>query len=85
MSTESKKINNHEIFPLQEIEVMDTIPKSKFIKFNFNSLEPRRRSIALKQIEIYEKKYKLFPHKKSLYLEKINDLILYEKNKRWKV
>lgn len=85
MSVQSKKINNFGIFPLQESEVTDKVPNSTFIKFNFNSLAPRRRLIALKQIEIYEKKYKLFPHKKSLYLEKINDLILYEKNKRWKV
>ena len=77
MSTESKKINSHGIFLLQlEAGVLDTIPKSKFIKFNFNSLEPRRRSIALKQIEIYEKKYKLFPQKnpKKIYIIKVKNI-----------
>ncbi len=85
MSIESKKINNHGIFPLQEPEVMGAIPKSKFIKFDLSSLEPRRRCITSKQIDIYEKKYKLFPENKSFYLEKIKDLIEYEINERWKV
>ena len=85
MSAESKKINIHGIFPLQEPEQEDMIPKSKIIQFDFNTLEPKRRSLALRQIKIYEKKYELFPQNKSLYLEKIKDLILYEKNERWKV
>ena len=85
MSAESKKHNFYGTFPLQELEVKYTVPKSKIMQFNFNTLEPKRRSLALRQIKIYEKKYELFPQNKSLYLEKIKDLILYEKNERWKV
>ncbi len=84
MSAKSKKTSYHGSFPLQEPE-LDRVPKSGFIKFNLNLLEPKRRLIALRQIDIYEKKYKLFPQNKSFYLEKIKDLILYEKNERWKV
>ena len=81
MSAESKKINTHGIFPLQEPEQEDMIPKSKIIQFDFNTLEPKRRSLALRQIKIYEKKFKLFPHKKSLYIEEINKIIIYEINR----
>ncbi len=84
MSAKSKKTSYHGSFPLQEPE-LDRVPKSGFIKFNLNLLEPKRRIVALKQILIYQKKIKWFPLKKSLYLEKINELIIYEKEKRWKV
>ena len=79
MPAESKKINYQGIFSLQP-ELEDRLPKHKIIKFNFNTLEPKRCSLALRQIKIYEKKIKLFPHKKTLYIEEINKIIIYEKN-----
>ncbi len=81
MSVENKKVENYGIFPLQEPEVMDTIPKSMYIKFDFNTLTPKRRYLALRQIKIYKKKIKLFPHKKSLYTEEIYKIIKYEINR----
>ncbi len=79
MSAERKKINYQGIFPLK-LELEGQIPKVKIIKFDFNSLEPKRRYLALRQIKIYKKKISLFPHKKSLYIEEINKIIIYEKN-----
>ncbi len=81
MSVENKRINNHGILPFRESEVPEMIPKSKFTDFDFSTLEPKRRSLALRQINIYKKKIKLFPHKRSLYTEEINKIVIYEKNK----
>jgi len=84
MSAESKKINHYKNFPLQT-ELEDRTPKSRFIKFNFNTLEPKRRSLALRQIKIYIKKITLYPNKLSFYVEEINKVIKYEKIKVKKI
>lgn len=83
MSVESEKNYYYGKLPIPS-ESEDYFPKDKVITFDINSLSPRRRSLALRQIIIYKKKMKLFPLKRSLYLKKIKELILYEKNKRWK-
>lgn len=80
MSAESKTINCPGNFLLQP-KLEGQIPKDKFTKFDLDTLEPKRRFLALKQIKIYEKKFKLFPHKKSLYIEEISKVIKYEINR----
>jgi len=83
MSAQSIKNNYNEAFPHSDGSELQP-PKEVISNFKFNSLGPRRRALALVQINIYEKKNKLFPLKRDLYLEKIKELILYEKNKGWK-
>ena len=80
MSAESKKNNYCGNLPLM-ICSKDRIPKDKIIKFNFNSLESKRRALAIRQIKIYEKKITSHPEMRSLYINLIKELIKYEKRK----
>jgi len=77
MSVKNKKNHYNGKFPILTGSE-DYFPKDKFIQFNFNSLSPKRRNLALGQINIYLKKIKLFLLKRELYLEKIKDLIINE-------
>lgn len=83
MAVENSRIINFDMVwdgECQEVPSLSTISDNQLIELILNQIPPKRRSLARNQIKIYFKKIISHPEIRLEYIQKIKQLVIYEKN-----